>query len=112
MNAIEKAENEELKLQVKHWRNKFTNAVEGGIRTAQRAMNRRKRADDLRRAYVLAAEELFKQAGLENPSEEWSVVQKRAHLSFTLARQELGLVRREHTAEQCGGKCKYHKGAL
>jgi len=110
MNAIERAAYEKLELEAKHWRSKFTNAVEGGIRTAQRAMNRRKRTDDLRRAYVLAAEDLFKAAGLDNPSEEWNVVQKLAHMRFTVARQELGLVRREHTAEQCEGKCKYHRG--
>ncbi len=112
MNAIEKAENEELKLQVKHWRSKFTNAVEGGIRTAQRAMNRRKRTDDLRRAYVLAAEDVFRALDMlsEGDVREWTPEQRLAFTRLAGARQDLGIIRKEHTAEQCEGKCKYHRG--
>ncbi len=111
MNAIEKGEYEKLEKLVDHYRTKFTNAVEGGIRTAQKALNRRKRTDDLRRAYVLAAEGVFRALDMlsEGQVREWTPEQRLAFTRLKGAREDLGLVKREHEGDDCQWKCSYHR---
>jgi len=114
MNAIEKAEYEKLEKLVEHWRHKFTDLLIGGVYAMRTALHRRKRADDLRRAYVLAAEEVFRALDMlsEGDVREWTPEQRLAFTRLAGARQELGIIRKEHTAEQCEGKCKYHRGEI
>ncbi len=112
MNAIERAEYEKLEKLVDHWQVKFYKLMTGGVYSARRAMNRMKRKEDLSKAYVLAAEEVWSALDVIDEHGEWTPMQRLAFSRLKAAREDLGLVKREHTAEQCGGNCKYHRRGI